>query len=220
MGTDSLRIEFSFLSYDNQFSVELDQNGREIDLIKFLGFYGHYAHSQNSGYAMGENSSAEGNNTVALGKEQHVQGRYNKLDGEGKYAHIVGNGSTLGTRSNAYTLDWEGNGNYSGSVTAKKFIAEEEEAFGKFTDSYFVLNDIGNGLNYAIQMKNGEIISTELPVRISIKQNPTKINYYFGEVFDSTGIIIEAVYNDGTTKLVEDFSTNYDNKTLESTGGV
>ena len=220
MGTNSLRIEFSFLDYNNQFSVELDQNERKIYSIKFLGFYGDYAHSQNSGYAMGKNSSAEGNNTVALGEDQHAQGRYNKLDGEGKYAHIVGNGLTLNSRSNAYTLDWEGNGNYSGTVTAKKFIAEEEEAFGKFTDSYFVLNDISNGLNYAIQMKNGEIISTELPVRIQIKQNPTKINYYFGEVFDSTGIIVEAVYNDGTTKLVEDFSTNYDNKTLESTGGV
>jgi hypothetical protein len=166
MGSNTLRIEFSFLNDYNKFSVELDQNERKIYSIKFLGFYGNYAHSQNSGYAMGENSSAEGYNTVALGKEQHVQGRYNKLDGAGKYAHIVGNGSTLAARSNAYTLDWQGNGNYSGTVTAKKFIAEEEEAFGKFTDSYFVLNDIGNGLNYAIQMKNGEIISTELPVRI------------------------------------------------------
>lgn len=217
----TLRIEFTFpFSDSDKFSVTLDQNGREIKSIQFLGYYGRYAHSQNDGYAMGENSSAEGCETIALGENQHVQGCYNELDGEGKFAHIVGNGSGLDSRSNAYTLDWEGNGNYSGTVTAKKFIAEEEEAFGKFTDSYFVLNDIGNGLNYAIQMKNGEIVSTELPVRIQVKQNPTKTNYYFGEAFDDTGMIIEAIYNNGTTKLVEDFSTNYDDKTLESTGYV
>lgn len=217
--SSTLRIEFAFLD-NNKFSVELDQNGREINSIQFLGYYGKYAHSQNNGYAMGKNSSAEGEETIALGEDQHVQGHYNELDREGKYAHIVGNGSGLDSRSNAYTLDWEGNGNYSGTVTAKKFIAEEEEAFGKFTDSYFVLNDIGNGLNYAIQMKNGEIISTELPVRIQVKQNPTKTYYYYGEVFDSTGLIIEAVYNDGTTKIIEDFTTDYDNKALESKNGV
>ena len=54
-------------------------------------------------------------------QDQHVQGTYNILDTEGsitkkgKYAHIVGNG-TSAKRSNAYTLDWDGNGWFAGDV--------------------------------------------------------------------------------------------------------
>lgn len=39
---------------------------------------------------------------------QHVQGKYNIQDTAGKYAHIVGNGTSTAYRSNAHTLDWEG----------------------------------------------------------------------------------------------------------------
>lgn len=58
-------------------------------------------------------SHAEGNYTRAQALSQHVQGEYNILDTEGsaslrgKYAHIVGNG-TSSARSNAHTLDWNG----------------------------------------------------------------------------------------------------------------
>ena len=41
---------------------------------------------------------------------------YNIEDIEGKYAHIVGNGS-VDKRSNAHTLDWNGNAVYAGKVT-------------------------------------------------------------------------------------------------------
>ena len=40
----------------------------------------------------------------------------------GKYAHIVGNGGSVYTRSNAYTLDWDGNAWYAGSVECSSFI--------------------------------------------------------------------------------------------------
>ena len=71
--------------------------------------------------ASGLNSHAEGVHTVANTEDQHVQGTYNILDTEGsitkkgKYAHIVGNG-TSAKRSNAYTLDWDGNGWFAGDV--------------------------------------------------------------------------------------------------------
>jgi len=52
-----------------------------------------------------------------------VQGRYNILDRkfQNTYAHIVGNGVSNGTstsRSNAYTLDWQGNGTFAGTVSS------------------------------------------------------------------------------------------------------
>ena len=68
--------------------------------------------------ASGEDSHAEGESTKASSKNQHVQGKYNIEDTEGKYAHIVGNGTDEDTRSNAHTLDWEGNAWYAGEVQA------------------------------------------------------------------------------------------------------
>ena len=55
-------------------------------------------------------SHAEGISTTASSDYQHVQGKFNVEDSQGKYAHIVGNGTTVSARSNAHTLDWNGVG--------------------------------------------------------------------------------------------------------------
>lgn len=62
-------------------------------------------------------SHSEGNNTVASSMCQHVQGIFNIEDSEDKYLHIVGNGNEE-ERSNAHTLDWEGNAWYAGDISA------------------------------------------------------------------------------------------------------
>lgn len=62
-------------------------------------------------------SHAEGIYTIASSEFQHVQGKYNIEDSENKYAHIVGNGTDNTKRSNAHTLDWEGNAWYSNSLS-------------------------------------------------------------------------------------------------------
>jgi hypothetical protein len=48
-----------------------------------------------------------------------VEGKFNVKDTEGKYAHIVGGGTGLtdSKRKNIYTLDWDGNADFAGSVT-------------------------------------------------------------------------------------------------------
>ena len=66
--------------------------------------------------ASGPSSHAEGHGTVASGKSSHAEGRYNIEDTEGKYAHIVGNGNAWNNRSNAHTLDWDGNAWFAGDV--------------------------------------------------------------------------------------------------------
>lgn len=69
--------------------------------------------------ASGEASHSEGVATKAVGNEQHVQGKYNIVDAEGangKYAHIVGNGTSGAARSNAHTLDWNGNAWFASEV--------------------------------------------------------------------------------------------------------
>lgn len=84
---------------------------------------GSFSHAE--GYktaASGNYSHIEGYETTAQGKSQHVQGEYNILDSQGSattrgtYAHIVGNGTSSTYRSNAHTLDWDGNAWFAGDV--------------------------------------------------------------------------------------------------------
>lgn len=71
--------------------------------------------------AFGSCSHAEGVNTKASGKSTHVQGEFNIDQGgnnttRSTYAHIVGNGTSNSSRSNAHTLDWSGNAWFAGNV--------------------------------------------------------------------------------------------------------
>lgn len=66
--------------------------------------------------AKGATSHAEGDNTIANSDNSHVQGKYNIEDTEEKYAHIVGNGVSVNSRSNAHTLDWNGNAWFAGNL--------------------------------------------------------------------------------------------------------
>lgn len=72
--------------------------------------------------ANGSGSHAEGSYTTSVGKAQHVEGEYNLPDAaggtntRGTYVHIVGNGTGEGARSNAHTLDWDGNAWFAGDV--------------------------------------------------------------------------------------------------------
>lgn len=78
--------------------------------------------------SIGDNSHAENYNTQALGKNSHTQGNstitsYENTDVIGKFnkdiegmAHIIGNGTSDADRSNAHTVDWEGNAWYQGKI--------------------------------------------------------------------------------------------------------
>ena len=73
--------------------------------------------------ASGSVSHAEGLNTQANARQQHVIGEFNipdtpsSQDSRGTYVEIVGNGTDDSDRSNARTLDWEGNERLAGSLT-------------------------------------------------------------------------------------------------------
>ena len=84
-----------------------------------------YSHAEGSGTtASGHNSHAEGSGTVASHKSQHVFGEFNTNDpstnypsARGTYVEIVGNGISSSEKSNARTLDWNGNEKLAGSLT-------------------------------------------------------------------------------------------------------
>jgi hypothetical protein len=70
------------------------------------------------GGAIGDASHSEGRGTCAYADNSHAQGKYNL---PGDYAHVVGNG-TYSKRSNAHTLDWEGNAWYAGMIEGTAVI--------------------------------------------------------------------------------------------------
>lgn len=75
------------------------------------------AHAEGSyTIASGMFSHAEGSYTIASSSTQHVEGSANIEDVEDNYIHIVGNGESNDARSNAHTLDWEGNAWFAGDV--------------------------------------------------------------------------------------------------------
>lgn len=99
--------------------------------------YGKGAHAEGtSNTANGENAHAEGCRNIASGSYSHVEGYDNEASGHathvqgkfnvvqsvtgpnylGKYCHIVGNGTSDTARSNAHTLDWNGNAWFAGDV--------------------------------------------------------------------------------------------------------
>lgn len=81
-------------------------------------------------FANGDYSHSEGELTYATSNHQHVQGKFNVIDNKNTYAHIVGNGESNTERSNAHTLDWNGNAWFSGDVTVgsdnKKLLTEDD----------------------------------------------------------------------------------------------
>jgi hypothetical protein len=100
---------------------------------------GEAAYIYQGGVAAGDGSHIEGEGTFAMGTNQHVQGRYNIVDSDGEYAHIVGKGTNT-NRSNAHTIDWDGNANFAGDVYVGN--ANENKAGNKLATEHFVTNKI------------------------------------------------------------------------------
>ena len=85
---------------------------------------GLYSHTEGElTQATGNKAHAEGFYTTANHRCQHVFGEFNELDSStatassrGTYVEIVGKGAGEETRSNARTLDWQGNENIAGML--------------------------------------------------------------------------------------------------------
>lgn len=164
----------------------------------------------------GLGAHAEGYYTIANGQYQHVQGRYNIEDTEHKYAHIVGNGAddySTGNqeiRSNAHTLDWDGNAWYAGDiyvggnnidegavrVTTQKDLLELNKP-----KEYVLLKDIVTGNDYSIQMRNGQLIS-EL-ICSDIEYTGDAVTIMEGMSFDSSDLTFNKIYSDGSIAAIE-----------------
>lgn len=146
--------------------------------------------------AEGEQSHAEGNNTIVLEACQHVQGKYN-ISQTG-CAHVVGNGNSDNNRSNAHTLDWQGNAWFAGDVyvggtcgtnkdTDSKRLATEEQVqtiASTLRSLQDTITALEKQLNYAIFEPNlnsyGNYIVAHGETTLERMVKPNSANYYWG----------------------------------------
>lgn len=86
---------------------------------------GYASHAEGGGtMASGMHSHAQNHGTKAASADQTALGKYNVEDANGDYALIIGNGTDDSNRSNALTVDWDGNttakgGEFAGTVKLK-----------------------------------------------------------------------------------------------------
>lgn len=141
--------------------------------------------------------------------------RWNKRTSRGDYVHIVGNGVSENTRSNAHTLDWSGNAWYSGDVyVGSTSGTNKDEGSKKLATEEFVhssghpqmyLTDQTTGFQYTIAVDNGSLVSAPRPFTYTITTEPTTTTYTAGEYFDATGLATAVVYDDDSSKEIADY---------------
>ena len=140
--------------------------------------------------ASGYISHAEGGATIASGKYQHVQGQFNIEDTNNKYAHIVGNGEDSENRSNAHTLDWDGNAWFAGDVYVGGTSQDDENATklsGVATD----ISQIKDKLDGIEEGANKTIVDSELS---DTSINPLQ-NKVVTDKINSANSTISSIYN-------------------------
>ena len=90
-------------------------------------------------------ASVRGIGGYAGSEAQEVSGKYNVKDTAGKYAEIVGNGESDTKRSNARTLDWDGNEQLAGDLKIRNGLG----GLGKGTDGEILMESTdASGNNY------------------------------------------------------------------------
>ena len=169
---------------------------------------GDYSHAEGfSTTASGDYSHAEGTRTIAGSLNQHVQGKHNVEDYENKYAHIVGNGVSSSRRSNAHTLDWNGNAWYAGDVYigstsgTNKDEGSKKLATEEYVDSKQVQSDWNqNDSTAADYVKNRTHYEESIYKDYVLNMYGTEITGLLPEVGETMTVIINGVESSDTVK--------------------
>lgn len=129
------------------------------------------ASGNNGAHAEGHSTEArgshgahsEGYGTIATGTSQHVEGKYNVEDTEGKYAHIIGNGASDTERSNTHTVDWEGNAWYAGDVINGNNVSLDglQKDIEDLNSNLDKLNTMTQDVDYSIISKYSNVITKQ-----------------------------------------------------------
>lgn len=156
--------------------------------------------------ASGNSAHAEGYYTIANGDYQHVEGEFNIADTTS--AHIVGNG-TSSARSNAHTLDFEGNAWFAGDVyVGSASGANKDEGSVKLVTQDDLDSHTHTGYQSTITGGASSIVSSNLIVNRALVSNSS------GKVAVSAVTSTELGYLNGVTSNIQ---TQLDFKATSST---
>ena len=165
---------------------------------------GNYSHAEGYNTKASSNySHAEGRGTKASSENQHVQGKYNIEDTENKYTHIVGNGTNDGTRSNAHTLDWNGNAWFAGKLTQEGTPTEDKDLT---TKKYVDDNTPIKSLPVNSTTKTGAIVDVNNITVSGCYALPKRLD---GTHW--TNLLMRAMINDGSNKGKSVMLSGYQN---------
>lgn len=71
---------------------------------------------------------------------------------------------------------------------------------------YLLMKDAENGFTYVIEMRGGNLVSSAMCTGIRITKAPDKVDYIEGDLVDVTGIVVEAVYEDGSVDVINGYT--------------
>ena len=182
---------------------------------------GHSSHAEGKNTkANGAYSHAEGNYTIASSENQHVQGKYNIEDTANTYAHIVGNGTSDGARSNAHTLDWNGNAWFKGKVSIDDTPTEDKDLVTKkYVDDKTEILPVAN--KYIIFEDAVPRFMEHPPTYGSGGSGGSGINgAYIFDNLQNTDMIVHSAkfnliisFNDGTEDITKNINVNVNGRT-------
>ena len=230
LGSGNISLVTNVINGTGTASIELNTlDSASGDYATALGF---------GTIASGVNSLANGQYTTAQRKSQVAIGEYNELDTtgadgtvKGDYVFIVGNGTNTSNRSNAFTVDWNGNVAVSGDVVAtssKKILAytgecitlrgnqTASEAAGQISLTGTSKNCLPNNKYDTVQSPlAGDLFSVSAGVITLLKAGRYRVDYqaYFYNGFTANDALIVSVqYSDtGANARATRWKTPYTN---------
>lgn len=119
-------------------------------------------------------------------------------DERGEYVHVVGNGVAYNARSNAHTLDWEGNAWYQGDVyVGSTSGTDRDEGSKKLATEEYVqeaVENVGAGSGGIAGLEDLMVINLEMTNDGEYYKNLTNPN----EVFDALNNGVPVILRDGS----------------------
>lgn len=155
--------------------------------------------------AIGNVSTAFGYGTIANGAKSTAIGTYNISDTEEKYGFIVGNGTADNARSNALTVDWNGNTAIAGSLmVGSSSYGDTLPTTGTTGQIFFVTDNEEGETVTATDISNWNNKST-----VSITRNLTSGTKVGTITIDGTSTDLYCQTNTDTKTRQTLYSSNY-----------
>ena len=156
----------------------------------------------NKSEASGNNSFASGEQTIANHRSQVAFGEYNVQDpnttytGRGTYAEIVGNGTSNSARSNARTLDWNGNEWLAGTLTLGNTTLTEAQLQA-------LLSLVSGGLNGTTWVINN---APTAPAQTITVTNNSGLFYFVDHAYNPQySMIIDTYHDEARIRYVDQY---------------